>query len=147
MAHATALPLEVINRRIEEIRGRVIASRRRIREGRELTIQRDLRSPIRCTPGLAIDAGDGDSARCGEMYAEAPHQARKRLVGRNIRRYRRAAGLSQVRFAALLDVGQQVISRWEAGAREPNAANMARIADALGVPWQRFYEPDEDEAA
>lgn len=114
---------------------------------RVITVERDLRRADRCTPGRAIDSGQRPTTRSGVVYAEAQEQTRKRLVGRQIRRHRERAGLSQTRMGLALGVTQQQVSRWENGVWEPEYQRLVEIAQLLGVSWHVFYEPDDEAAA
>ena len=55
------------------------------------------------------------------------------LLGERIRAAIKRAGLTQVELARRLSVGQQTVSGWANGAREPDAATIARIAEICGV--------------
>lgn len=55
-----------------------------------------------------------------------PHEIGARLtVGR------KQLGLSQMALAAILDVDQKTVSRWELGATTPNAVQLIAICNAL----------------
>ena len=54
-------------------------------------------------------------------------------VGREIRRIRKAKGLSQTKVAAAADMGPSGLSQIETGARNPSAVTLDKIATALGV--------------
>jgi transcriptional regulator with XRE-family HTH domain len=53
-------------------------------------------------------------------------------LGVNIRRARRASGLSQIEFAKKLRVSQGAISNWERGRDRPSAATLFLLADVTG---------------
>ncbi len=55
------------------------------------------------------------------------------MVGKNIRHFREAAGLSQEALAEKLGVTRQAVSNWELGKTEPDIETLHRIADVLGV--------------
>lgn len=56
-------------------------------------------------------------------------------LGEKIRKYRMKKGLSQNQLAVLSGVKQPVLCRVESGvARDMRAGNVARIAEALGIP-------------
>lgn len=55
-----------------------------------------------------------------------------RAISRGIREARERAGLTQEQLAARLGVRQSAVSHWERD-KNPTAANVFRIADALGV--------------
>lgn len=48
--------------------------------------------------------------------------------------------VSQERFALLLGVSRRTPQRWEMGATEPTASNLARIAELTGKPLGFFYD-------
>jgi transcriptional regulator with XRE-family HTH domain len=54
--------------------------------------------------------------------------------GENVKRERKARDLTQEALGLAAGLDAAVISRIEAGQREPRVANIARIAKALGVP-------------
>src|SRR5919107_4953757 len=73
-------------------------------------------------------------------------------VGKEIRRLREARGWSQAKLAGASDMGTSGISQIETGARNPSAATLSKIAEALGVevrdlfPLEQAPLPDlEDE--
>ena len=55
-------------------------------------------------------------------------------LGSRIRRARKDAGLSQVRFAAALGTSQRHVVRWEAGENRPGPEYRRRIIEATGKP-------------
>jgi transcriptional regulator with XRE-family HTH domain len=57
----------------------------------------------------------------------------KRVVGKNIRRYRIEAELSQKELAAGMSVEQGYVRRLEAGKRNPTIVRIWRAAEALDV--------------
>ena len=57
----------------------------------------------------------------------------RRVVGRNVRRYRIEAELSQEELAAGMGVEQGYVSRLEAGKRNPTIVEIWHVAEALGV--------------
>lgn len=73
-----------------------------------------------------------------------PPQTFKELVGRNIVFGRRLAGVSQQQLAERLIMDRRDLSKWETGHRQPNEANLRRVADALGQPVAFFFTPHED---
>ena len=64
------------------------------------------------------------------------------LVGRNIRRRRRASGLSQEAFAHACGLHRTYIGGVERGERNITLTTLARIAKALGTtPVELLMEP------
>ena len=57
----------------------------------------------------------------------------RRVVGRNVRRYRIETKLSQDGLAACIGVEQRYVSRLEAGKRNPTIVTIWDAAEALGV--------------
>jgi len=57
----------------------------------------------------------------------------RRVVGRNVRRYRIEAGLSQKKLAAGMGVEQDYVRRLEAGACDPTIVQIWHAAQALCV--------------
>ena len=57
----------------------------------------------------------------------------RRVVGRNVRRYRIETKLSQDGLAACIGVEQRYVSRLEAGKRNPTIVTIWHAAEALGV--------------
>lgn len=63
------------------------------------------------------------------------------IVGRNIRRLRTAAGLTQESLAAKTGLSSVYISGIERGGRNPSAVVMAELAQALGVDVRELLNP------
>lgn len=61
----------------------------------------------------------------------------RKLVGRNVRRLRLAAGMTQEQFAESSGFSQQYISDLERGRRNPTVVSLFELAQALGT------RPDE----
>jgi transcriptional regulator with XRE-family HTH domain len=57
----------------------------------------------------------------------------RRVVGKNVRRYRIEAELSQEELAAGMGVEQRYVSRLEAGKRNPTIVTIWHAVEALGV--------------
>lgn len=66
------------------------------------------------------------------------------LVGRQIAKYRKAAGLTQDQLADKLSVALETISRMERGVNTPSIKTLGRIGDALNVPAREFFPPEID---
>jgi transcriptional regulator with XRE-family HTH domain len=57
----------------------------------------------------------------------------RRMVGRNVRRLRIAAGLSQAQLAVRMGVDRAYVSGLELGQRNPTILTLWHLAQALGV--------------
>lgn len=69
-------------------------------------------------------------------------------LSENIRRLRRAAGLSQEELAGRLGVSRQSVSLWEQGETNPTVENIYAMAEVLGVSFNELMaEPVEAEPA
>jgi transcriptional regulator with XRE-family HTH domain len=64
----------------------------------------------------------------------------RRLVGRNVKRLRIAAGLSQAELAERMGVDRAYVSGLELGQRNPTVLTLWHIAKALGVKLQSFFD-------
>ena len=64
----------------------------------------------------------------------------RRVLARNVRRLREAKGLSQGALAADAGIYQELISRIENGAANPELDTLDRIADALGVKPRELFD-------
>ena len=64
----------------------------------------------------------------------------RRLVGRNVRRLRMAAGLSQAELAARLGVDRAYVSGLELGQRNATIITLWHTAEALGVKVRSFFD-------
>lgn len=62
----------------------------------------------------------------------------------NIRRLRRAAGLSQEELAGRLGVSRQSVSLWEQGVTNPTVENIYAMAEVLGVSFNELMAPPEE---
>jgi ribosome-binding protein aMBF1 (putative translation factor) len=77
-----------------------------------------------------IEAQRADDPEAQAGYAQA-HRAYE--VGREVRRLREEAGLTQRQLAGRAGMTQSVIARLEAGGTEPTLATLDRVAKALGL--------------
>ncbi len=69
-------------------------------------------------------------------------------LSENIRRLRRAKGLSQEELAGFLGVSRQSVSLWEQGETNPTVENIYAMAEALGVSFDELMAtPSEAEPA
>jgi transcriptional regulator with XRE-family HTH domain len=62
------------------------------------------------------------------------------LVGRNIRRVRKDAELSQAELAERMGVDRAYVSGLELGQRNPTIVTLWHTAKALGVKVQAFFD-------
>jgi transcriptional regulator with XRE-family HTH domain len=66
----------------------------------------------------------------------------RRLVGRNVRRLRTAAGLSQAELAERMGVDRAYGSGLELGQRNPTIVTLWHITKALGVKLQALVKEE-----
>ena len=64
----------------------------------------------------------------------------RRIVGRNVRRLRAAAGLSQAKLAERMGVDRAYVSGLESGERNPTIMTLWHVAQALGVRMPAFFD-------
>lgn len=67
----------------------------------------------------------------------------RKLVGRNARRFREKAGLTQEQLAEISGFSQQYISGLEKGRRNPTIVTLYELASALRVSHVELIRPDE----
>jgi len=67
----------------------------------------------------------------------------RRLVGRNVKRLRIAAGLSQAELAERMGVDRAYVSGLELGQRNPTIVTLWHIAKALGVKLRPFFDEEK----
>jgi transcriptional regulator with XRE-family HTH domain len=67
----------------------------------------------------------------------------RRLVGRNVKRLRIAAGLSQAELAQRMGVDRAYVSGLELGQRNPTIVTLWHLAEALGVKLMPFFEEEK----
>jgi len=65
----------------------------------------------------------------------------RRLVGRNVRRFRERKGMTQERFAEVSGFSQQYISSLEQGRRNPTIITVYELSVALGVSHLDLLRP------
>lgn len=63
-----------------------------------------------------------------------PDKELKVQVAKNIAKYRKMVGITQVHLAEKISVEKETVSRMEAGKVTPSLSRLASIADALGCP-------------
>lgn len=68
------------------------------------------------------------------------------LVGRNVRRARERAKLTQEGFADKSGFSQQYISDLERGRRNPTIVTLYELAQALGVSHVELVRPDRSKS-
>ena len=71
----------------------------------------------------------------------------RRLVGRNVKRFRLDRGLTQEEFAALSGFGQNYLSDLERGRRNPTVVTLWELAQSLGVTPTDLIAPDDEALA
>lgn len=74
-------------------------------------------------------------------------QKRKNLIGERIKERRLALGLSQEDLQKKTKIKNTMISNFENGKREPNLANIAKIAHALDTTIDKLYFGDESSSS
>lgn len=72
------------------------------------------------------------------------------MLSENLKRVRKAKGLSQEELAQKLNVVRQTVSKWEKGLSVPDSEMLIRLADALETPvyvllGETVEEPQEQE--
>ena len=65
------------------------------------------------------------------------------FVGRNVKRLRKAAGLTQAGLAERMGVDRAYVSGLELGQRNPTVLTLWHISKALGVGLQAFFDEDK----
>ena len=65
------------------------------------------------------------------------------LVGRNVRRLRERANMTQEQFADKSGFSQQYISDLERGRRNPTIVTLYELAQALGASHVDLVKPDQ----
>jgi transcriptional regulator with XRE-family HTH domain len=66
--------------------------------------------------------------------------------GQHLRALREGAGLSRAELARRAGVPVATLRRWEGGGHVPDLPALLRLAEALGVPVERFAEGVDDPA-
>jgi transcriptional regulator with XRE-family HTH domain len=64
----------------------------------------------------------------------------RRTVGRNVKRLRIAAGLSQAALAERMGVDRAYVSGLELGQRNPTVVTLWHVSKALGAPLRLFFD-------
>lgn len=66
-----------------------------------------------------------------------------RALGSAIRAYRQRLGLSQERFAGLIELHRTYVGAIERGERNPSFRNLVKIATGLGIPLSELLREAE----
>ncbi len=61
-------------------------------------------------------------------------------LGKNIAKYRKEAGLTQVRFAIKLEITREHLSHIEVGIKRPSVELLFSIAENLNIPPYKLME-------
>jgi transcriptional regulator with XRE-family HTH domain len=67
----------------------------------------------------------------------------RRIVGRNVKRLRVAAGISQAELAERMGVDRVYVSGLELGQRNPTVVTLWHITKALGVKLRSFFDEEK----
>jgi transcriptional regulator with XRE-family HTH domain len=81
--------------------------------------------------------------RASRVMAEKRHKSPSSVdvaVGRNVRIWRMAKGLSQAQLATRLDVTFQQVQKYEVGANRIGTGRLVKIAAILSVPIAALFE-------
>ena len=76
--------------------------------------------------------------RTNRQTAASVPEPPKRPLSEILREHRTRAGMTQEYVAEALGISRQAVSKWEAGASEPTAANLAALARLYGVPKEEL---------
>ena len=68
----------------------------------------------------------------------------RRLVGRNVEKFRAEAGLTQEQLSERSGFSQQYISDMERGRRNPTIVSLYELAQALGTTPVALITPDDE---
>lgn len=63
-----------------------------------------------------------------------------KTFGKNLKRLRVEANISQINFAKLLNTTQQRVSEWECDKTEPNLYYVVKILKVLGTDFETLTE-------
>ncbi|MCF6433720.1 helix-turn-helix transcriptional regulator [Leisingera sp. MMG026] len=70
----------------------------------------------------------------------------RRLVGRNLKRFREEAGFSQEALAFECGLHRTYVSGVERGVRNPTIVVLEKLAEPLGIPSWRLLMPEDEQA-
>lgn len=62
--------------------------------------------------------------------------------GQRLARHRAAAGLSRAELATMLDVGFEVVWRWERGSAMPTYNHLVKIVELLDTTFDALLAPE-----
>jgi regulatory protein munI len=77
---------------------------------------------------------------CGILYAGGLAMLIQQKFGQKIQLLRKERGLSQEKFALLIDMDRTYYASVEAGKRNISLVNIKKIADGLGVSISHLFE-------
>jgi len=66
----------------------------------------------------------------------------RKLVGRNVRRFRQLKSLTQEELSVASGFSQQYISGLERGGRNPTVVSIYELAQALGIHYLELLKPE-----
>ena len=61
-------------------------------------------------------------------------------IGKNIKKYRKEAGLTQKKLGELSGTSERTIQQYETGKRQPRLEQLRKVADALNIPMYQLTE-------
>jgi len=67
----------------------------------------------------------------------------KQIFGKNLKKYRKAAGYTQMELSAMLDIEQKHISFIESGNSFPSAALISKIVDIFKIQPKNLFDCEE----
>jgi|GEM_PF-2851143 len=68
-----------------------------------------------------------------------------KYVGKNIARFRKAAGMTQIELAEKLNVIDKTVSRWECGYGLPDMSMLVPMAEIFGVPVEAIIDENYEQ--
>ena len=72
---------------------------------------------------------------------------RAEIVGENIRRLRKARGMTQTQFSDAIGRSQSIVAQYETGQRLPSARIIGQIAEVCGVTYDEVFSSDAEREA
>ena len=67
----------------------------------------------------------------------------EKTIGRLIKEYRKAQGMSQMKLAEMVGVSYQQVQKYEKDTNNISIERLRQIANALGIPLKNFFEQGE----